>query len=328
MITSFVLFAVGLALSAFFSGSETGFYRATRVRLLVQALGGNWSARGLVWLMNRPSLFVGTALVGNNIANYLTSLAIVMGAQRLAGGDHPGIELAASLVLAPLVFIYGELLPKNLFYEAPNRLLLRSGPAFLLASVLLAPATLLTWLTSRLLQLFVRRSPQEIRLVLARRELADVLEAGHDAGILRPSQQALIQGTLSLADQPVRQLATPAGRFSRVTTSTKRRDILRVARRQRRTLIPVEEPRGRRRLVGYVRVVDVAMTPEGEELPLRGAVTLREDEPCLAALIRLLAADRALGHVVTSRGRTAGFVTAEQLIDALWTGWGRGNTAA
>ena len=328
MIASLLLFAVGLALSAFFSGSETGFYRATRVRLLIRALSGSWSARGLVWMMGRPSLFVGTALVGNNIANYTTSLAVVMGAQRLAGGDQPGVELAASLCLAPLVFLYGELLPKDLFYQAPNRLLVRCGPAFLLASAVLAPATLLVWLTSRLLQLIVRRSPQEIRLVLARRELAGVLEEGHEIGILHPSQQALIQGTFSLAGQPVRQFATPAGRFSRVTTNTKRRDILRVARRQRRTLIPVEEPRGRRQLLGYLRVADLALTTDGEELPLRPAVTLRESETCLAALARLLAADYALGHVVDARGRTSGFVTAEQLTEALLGGWGQAGSAA
>ncbi len=328
MIFSLILFAVGLALSAFFSGSETGFYRATRVRLLIRALGGSWSARGLVWMMGHPSLFVGTALVGNNIANYVTSLAVVMGAQRLAGGDHPSIELAASLLLAPMVFIYGELLPKDLFYQAPNRLLVRCGPAFLLTSVVLAPATLMVWIVSRLLWLVMRRSPQEIRLVLARRELADVLEEGHQIGILHPSQQALIQGTFSLAGQPVRQFATPAGRFSRVTTSTKPREILRVARRQRRALIPVEEPRGRRRLVGYVRVADLALASEDDALPLRPAVTLRESETCLAALARLLAADYALGHVVDSRGRTVGFTTAGQLTEALLGDWGGTGTAA
>ena len=72
------LASVGLLLSAFFSGSETGFYRATRLRLVLDALGGDRIARALVWLGNRPMLFVATILVGNNLANYLTSLAVVI----------------------------------------------------------------------------------------------------------------------------------------------------------------------------------------------------------------------------------------------------------
>ena len=72
MIEIVVLFLVGLALSAFFSGSETGFYRMTRLRLVMEASAGDAISRAMLWLANRPSLFVATTLVGNNLANYLT----------------------------------------------------------------------------------------------------------------------------------------------------------------------------------------------------------------------------------------------------------------
>ena len=71
MITCAAIFLTGLLLSAFFSGAETGFYRVTRVRLLLDGLAGDPIARGLLWLTNNPALFVATALVGNNLANYL-----------------------------------------------------------------------------------------------------------------------------------------------------------------------------------------------------------------------------------------------------------------
>ena len=74
----------------------------------------------LVWLTNNPSLFVATTLVGNNLANYMVSLAIVMGTQALvsqASVSAPGHapELIAPLLLAPFLFLYGELLPKSIF---------------------------------------------------------------------------------------------------------------------------------------------------------------------------------------------------------------------
>jgi CBS domain containing-hemolysin-like protein len=312
-----LLMAIGLSLSAFFSGSETGFFRVTQVRLLVEAMAGSRIARGLLWAVYHPTVFVATSLIGNNVANWLVTFAAVMGTHRLAGGDNPTAELVAPLVLTPLVFIYGELLPKSLFFDAPFRLLMRCGPAYLVAMVLFAPATALLWLVGKLLGIVSQKSPQEIRLVLARRELANVLEQGHEAGILHPSQQGLVQGTFALAGQPVRQFATPAGRYARITTNTSKEDVLRLAKRQHRAMIPVEEPRGKRRLVGYVRVIDLLLDPGSELPPLRPLVVLKTGDTYLAALERLLAADRALGHVVDEDGATLGFVTARQLTSTL-----------
>ncbi|MEE3220565.1 MAG: CNNM domain-containing protein, partial [Planctomycetota bacterium] len=56
------LFLSGLLLSAFFSGSETGFYRVPRIRLLIDSLAGDRVSRVLLWLTNYPSLFVATTL--------------------------------------------------------------------------------------------------------------------------------------------------------------------------------------------------------------------------------------------------------------------------
>jgi CBS domain containing-hemolysin-like protein len=312
-----LLFLIGLSLSAFFSGSETGFFRVTRVRLLVEAMAGSRIARGLLWAAYHPTVFIATSLLGNNVANWLVTFAAVMGAHQLAGGDNPSVELITSLLLTPVVFIYGELLPKSLFFDAPYRMLMRCGPAYLVAMVLFAPATALLWLTSKLLGIVSHKSPQEVRLVLARRELANVLEEGHEAGVLRPSQQELVQGTFALAGQPIRQFVTPAGRYSRITTNTGKEDVLRLAKRQHRTMVPVEEPRGRRRLLGYVRVIDLVLDPNAELPALKPLVVLKPDETFLAALERLLAADRALGHVVDDDGETIGFVTARQLTTAL-----------
>ncbi|MDE0818943.1 MAG: DUF21 domain-containing protein, partial [Pirellulaceae bacterium] len=75
------LLCIGILSSAFFSGIETGFYRVTRVRLVLDGRDGDWISRSLLWFTNNPSIFVATTLVGNNIANYLTSFAIVLASQ-------------------------------------------------------------------------------------------------------------------------------------------------------------------------------------------------------------------------------------------------------
>ena len=77
MLLIILFFVAGLAMSAFFSGSETGFYRLTRLRLVMDGLSGDRTSQLMLRLVNQPSMFVATALVGNNVANYLSSLAVV-----------------------------------------------------------------------------------------------------------------------------------------------------------------------------------------------------------------------------------------------------------
>jgi len=83
------LLAAGIFLSAFFSGSETGFYRVSRIRLVLDGLGGDRMARLILWMTNNPSLFVATTLIGNNLANYMTSLAIVLLTTSAVGASIP-----------------------------------------------------------------------------------------------------------------------------------------------------------------------------------------------------------------------------------------------
>ena len=317
MIAIIALFASALMLSAFFSGTETGFYRATRLRLVVDALGGDWIAHSLLWLTNHPSLFVATALVGNNIANYLTSLAIVIGASRLTSGSQVA-EIAAPLLLAPFVFVCAELLPKNLFLEAPNRLLRQSGPALIFCTLLLLPLTVVLWGLGRLLELVVRRSSQQLRAALARRQVAEALAEGHQAGILRPTQQTIAQSTLALASRPVREFVIPAGRYPPVSTKMDKQEVLRVARRQRRPLLPVEDPSAKRKLLGYVRVVDLALDESDRWPRILPMIEIDESTTYLAALLRLQKADDAMGHVVSKSGQPLGYVTIGKLRDALF----------
>ena len=64
--------------SAFFSGTETGFYRVAKVRLVMDAKSGGWVSKALLWIANHTSLIVATVLIGNNLANYLISLSLVL----------------------------------------------------------------------------------------------------------------------------------------------------------------------------------------------------------------------------------------------------------
>jgi len=315
VIRALALFFGALGMNAFFSGAETGFFRVSRLRLVMEARSGDRWARILLWFVNQPSVFVATALVGNNLANDMTSFAVVLGTESI--WPHGGVwsSIIPPILVTPFMFICGDLLPKNVFYNAPNRLMRRCTPIVAVCAVLFAPITFVLWLLSLLLQLFTRERPEELTMSLARRELNSMLVEGHEAGILRPVQRTLAQTMLAVAGQPVKNFALPAGRVVRVTTTMSKSDMLRIAQRHRRTLLPMEDPHNKRQLVGFVRTVDLLL--DAKELTPEPFVELAENETYLSALGKLGVAEDALGHVVNAAGKTVGFVSGSELRRAL-----------
>jgi len=317
MIVPLLLLVLAVLLSAFFSGSETGFYRATRVRLVLDARRGDSIARGLLWLTSRPALFVATALVGNNTASWLASLAIVMGVHHLFSEANHLAEVIAPIVMAPAVFLYGELLPKHLFYLAPNRLLRRCGPPLLICTVLFLPVSGILWGISRILTFLMGSSVRPVQLALARRELQRVLQEGHEAGILRPAQRALAQGLFAVASQPIRLFLIPPGRMAHAQRQMTRTQVLRLARRYGLPVVPVFEPRRPQRPLGYLRIVDLILRERDDLPPLRPAVVIADSQPYIRALMQLYRQGESLGCVVSPQGDLIGYVMPRQLFDRL-----------
>ncbi|MBC8355032.1 MAG: DUF21 domain-containing protein [Planctomycetes bacterium] len=311
------LFFVGVLLSAFFSGSETGFYRATRVRLVLDGLAGDPVARGLLWLTNNPALFVATTLVGNNFANYLTSFAIVLLAQQITATPSAVAEIIAPVVFSPIVFVYGELLPKNLFYYSPNLLLRRCGPVFLFFVAVFAPISAILWGLGRILQALLGEAPLRVRLALARKELQQVLEEGQDIGILHPAQRQLAQNLFAVASHKVQDVCTPLGRMASIRLGASKSEVLRVAKRHAASVSPVVDAMGHE-LLGYVRTIDLYLDSNERIETYRPLPSILASESHIAALIQMQSGKEELARVVDAEGVTVGLLYASELTEPLF----------
>lgn len=308
-----VVLAIGLFLSAFFSGTETGFYRATRTRLALDALDGDRTARGLLWLTNHPALFVATTLVGNNLANYLTSAAIVSGVVKIVGAHSNAVDLAVSILMSPIVFIYGELLPKNLFFQAPNQLLRLAGPLFLCFAVLFAPLAAVLWSLGWLLEQLIGESPTRLQLRLVRRELKRVLSEGHEAGVLLPTQRQMAEGMFDVSTMMLDRFCLPAAKLAVVRESMTPQEMLRIARRRRSPVVFVQDHR--RRSQGYLHVVDLHLAedqgrPKLAPMPL---VQISRRTSSIAALNQLHTEDEPYAEVTGDAGQVIGIIDARKM---------------
>lgn len=310
------LFLFGLVLSALFSGSETGFYRVTRVRLVLDARDGDRVARALLWLTNNPALFVASTLIGNNVANYVTSLGLVLMIQYAGLEAWSFAELAAPLLMTPVVFVYGESLPKSLFFHAPNRLLRRVGPFFLVFALLFSPVAIMLWMLGRVLESLLGQTPLRLQLALARRELQQVLQEGQEAGLLSNSQWRWAQNLFTTAPQLVRRFAKSPGRLPAVRPGTPIIEVERIVQRLRMPIVLVQSEKTREP-IGYVRMVDLALREVPQVDQFEPLVELSQNETHIAALLRLQAQRAEVGKLLNDKGEVTGVVFLSDLRRAI-----------
>ncbi len=157
MLTTFVLTAVILLFSAFFSGTEIAFVSSSKLRVEMDRAEGGLISRMLGVFYSHPSNFISTLLVGNNIA--LVVYGILMA--RIIGlyitGPYvqsPVAALVVETVLSTLVvLVFGEFLPKALFRINPNGMMRACAMPAMVMYILLYP---LSRFSSALSKLFLR----------------------------------------------------------------------------------------------------------------------------------------------------------------------------
>ena len=312
-----LLFGAGIRLSAFFSGGETGFYRLSLPRLSIDAQGGDPVSQKLMWFVRHPSSFVATTLVGNNLANYLTTFAISLGVIRLFGQVTEVLEIASTLLLAPVIFVFGELLPKNLYYRAPLSLLRKDATLFWGFYWLLLPFSLPLVQITKVMERFQQREGFQASLVLGRSRLVQLMSQGRKEGLLTDVQTRLAGGILQAATQPVRDSMIPVDRVLGLPETASREELLDFARRYGTSLICLHRAGEANDWFASLRVIDLVLDPRPVPALQQPMPSLSVESTKLHALQQLQSAG-ALQGVIVQEGRILGIVNTRGLVEQLF----------
>lgn len=316
-----LLFAVGLRLSAFFSGSETGFYRLSLPRLMIDAQAGHKPARRLLWFVRNPAYFMATTLVGNNVANYLMTCAMSLGVVFVFSSQTEWLEIVATLLISPVIFLLGELLPKSVYYRAPWGFLRREIKWFRVCYFVLAPAVWPLVGMTRLLEKLHPGEEASADLVLGRNRLAQVMGHGHREGVLTEVQTKLAAGLLHVAPQPVLSSMIPADRVLGVDEHATREQVLEFARRFGLPFVTIHRAGAPRGWFAYVRVAELATQTNPLFALVRPLPVIERQASKLEALQALRVAGESLG-VVVDGGQPLGIVNRRGLAEQFFRGEG------
>lgn len=307
-----------LFLSAIYSGSETGVYSVSRIRLDAEAREGRRAARLLLRLLRDDAGLLITLLIGNNLM-----LLILTGEfeERLVPAGLPSWtrEIVVALALTPVVFLLGELLPKDVFRRRPHRFLSLAAPVISVSRLLFLPlAAPLVALSVGLERLFgLRRT--EVARALGREEMLDILEEGTRTGALAPHAEELARNVLVLRETPVQRVMLPWKKVCTVDLDLSAKEARAVVEESEYTRLPAlrtEDGASGRRVVGYVHQLDVLGGEEEAATSLRPLPAFAPDLPIDRALARLRISGQRLALVGLPE-TPRGLVTLMDLVAAI-----------
>lgn len=314
-----VMMLLGFALSALYSGMETGSYTLNRIRLQIRDHQHLRSARKLHKLFANPTLLLSTLLIGNNIANYLgtASLAVILDKQGL--GDWQAMLLNV-LIVTPVLFVLGETLPKDLFAAYADRWMYRLSWVLTLSRRLFT-VTLLIPLVN-LFTLMVMRvlgQSQPAPPFHPRRQVETLVREGAGYGVISDEQSALVERVLDLAELRVRRQMRPWKDVVHVKKDATVSSVWQLADRTSHNRLPVVDDAGR--VCGVLNVLDVLMHDRATCPPIaelmQPVYQLQQDTPLRKALHQVRQWQTRLAVVVDEDGRPVGIVSIKDLIETI-----------
>ena len=171
MASSLIIITILLLLSAYFSGMEIAYVSSNKVLLEIEKKQGGVIGRILEKLTHKPSKFIATMLVGNNIT--LVIYGIEMGKLVVAQLPESFHNVLWQTVISTLVIVItGEFLPKVFFQICSNTLLRILSPITYFFYVIFSPiSTFIMWLSDNILHVFFNTQGDVTRLTFSKEEL-------------------------------------------------------------------------------------------------------------------------------------------------------------
>ena len=150
-----------VALSAYFSATETAFTSLNRIRLKTRADDGDKRAARTLALAADFDRLLSTLLIGNNIVNNVaTTIGAVLFIQLIGSGKGPTVS---ATVLTIVILIFGEVTPKSLAKERPEAWAIVATPLLRVMAVVLTPVNFLFTQWKKLLRVLLRHQNDELK---------------------------------------------------------------------------------------------------------------------------------------------------------------------
>ncbi len=301
---------------ALYCGLESGIYVMNKNRLELHAEAQIPAARFLQRMLARPNHLLVVLLIGTNVSRYLATFAI--SALFVLAGYQAQAEWYTLAVATPLLFIFGDSLPKSLFHRWETTAVYRLSGLLRVSDILftitgLAP---LVQSVSWLLMKLTRTGQRATEDSLGHAGVAAVMFEGQASGVLTHFQTVMADRVMNLADVTVADVMVPMDRVVWIAPEADKQTLLEILRRYDYSRLPIRQDDGQ--ILGvlntyaYLTAKPPATLAEMTEPPLR----METNATVTDAIYRMQRAHQVMA-IVQQNGQSLGIVTIKDLVEEI-----------
>lgn len=230
------IIVVCIIMSAYFSATETAFSSLNRIRVKNMAEKGNKKAELVMRLSENYDSLLSTILIGNNIVNITSaSVATVLFVKLLGEEAGPSIS---TIVTTIVVLIFGEVSPKSIAKESPERFAMLSAPFLRVLMIVMTPFNFLFKKWKGLLSAIIKSDNKN---TITEEELLTIVEEAEQEGGIDKQESSLIRSAIEFADLRAEDILTPRIDICAVSVNMSEEEIAEVFRKTAYSRLPIYE---------------------------------------------------------------------------------------
>jgi len=308
-----ILFCV--IMSAYFSATETAFSTFNRIRLKNMAEDGNKRAAKALKLAENYDTLLSTILIGNNIVNILAASLSTVLFVSLIGNESLATTLS-TVVLTLVVLIFGEISPKSIAKESPEKFAMFSTPLISLLVIIFTPLNFVFKGWKKLLSL-VFKSEEDSGIT--EEDLITIIEEAEEDGNFEKSETDLIKSAIEFNELEVGDIFTPRIDVSAVEKGLSKEEIKEVFVKTGYSRLPVYED-DLDNIIGIIYYKDFFTREfsDGEiEKIIKPVIFVTKNRNVNELMNELQEKKLHLAVVTDEYGSTAGIVTLEDILEEI-----------
>ena len=308
-----ILILAFLLMEGFFSGSEIGVVSADQIKLRHEAAKGSRGAKLALEMLKKPEWLLSTTLVGTNIAvvsNTTITTALMI---ELFGEQHSWLAI---LFVAPLIWIFGEIVPKSIFQQRANLITPRAIYVLRIASYAFFPILIVFTLITRLLAWIFGKQVQNPFTL--REEILTMLQMPATEGDIQPVEKTMIQRLFNFSETTAYEVMIPLIEVIAIEQSSTCGEAVELARRKAHIRLPVYTDRVDK-VIGVLNVLELLDIDAHN--PIKPFMREVRDVPASKNISEVLLDLRKDGDtvavVVDEFGGAEGLVTIEDIMEEI-----------
>lgn len=319
-IIQLIIILILLALSAFFSSSETALTTVSKLKLRTLADDGSKRAKKVLTVIENPGKLLSTILIGNNIVNISASSLTTTLCTELFGNKFLGL---ATGLLTILVLIFGEITPKTLATQYSTQFSMFVVYPIWILMILLTPAVWLLNIITGFIYKILRVDTSSTGNLMTESELRTMVNVSHEEGVIENEERFMISNVVDFGDALTKNIMIPRADIVCADVNSTYNELVKLFMEEAYSRIPIYEE-SRDNIIGILHLKDLFFYSESNNKRnfnlrkiLRKPVYAYEYQKTSQIFNDMKTASTTMLIVLDEYGITSGIITMEDLIEEI-----------